>query len=1137
MPHQTTRRFRRLRSKNQSTSRYRQVVATFLAAVAMLISPACALEYVWTAGGHIDANYIGLTAPLYPGIDPAPESTDWHDRDGSFLSNWDRADNGPPFGPFTANDTLIFRDVEGANRFHPSARQDFTIGALVIDRDREIILDSAVNDGGVLRRALLTIASGDLTIMAANADGTAPLKTIIGLDLQLGPGAVWKEDGIFSDGPSQLDVWGNVSGSDLHFERLPNINLYSSTLNFTGKLSTDAPKLTRFSGSTQVGEIEVQDGANMIFHQQTVPSASTDLTLNSTDFRISDSSKFTSLATMGNVFKDLRMHAVRSAPVLEIQGPLSVASVTITQQAQIAEVASTIQYAAGAPADGSSYLSIAPSPIDGMSRITFQYDAIPVNSSFQNAGLINVPINANKLLIEASESTGAGALSRGLQLAGTGSNQINETFIKSTTLLLNRTNGPETLRDVTVGYEGVQAKLFSVRGHQIKDDATVTINANSFWEIGGESPETIKELVINGGVLQGTRNFYLGPVTSSAPTIGLQNSRVTSHSGAGQINGNLQASSAMTFDIAGGASLLLDGTATSPGVNKLGGGNLILGPNARLYDAVSVTAGTLTSNASNLIADTSAVTLSGSTWDLKGQTEAVASLSLTGSSLTTTNTTRGTLHLPTNIDHVVALHGNNQINANLSVGERILTLPTESGRVTTYSGTITAGAILKNGGGTLILNGATLPDTNLFGGTIRAATAPSTIGGLFGYTGTVQADTTLYINAPATLPAQEFTGALTGVGLLSFGGTGLNMTLGGSTPSTLSFMEVTSGTLRLNKPAGVNAVGGVLAIGSGATLVTNNSNQFGSTVDVQIDGETQFGTTSQTFRHLSIRGTDTNLAFVRAHDGISVQNGSLTGRAIITGSGLDLIAGEARIEGSVFGDSSIDAQSSLEVFNADPANVDLSFGNRLMAEDGSTIRFDFDSTLTGPLLTVGGGFLAGTPNVITIGGVPTFTQMQDSINIDLSEVESLNAGVYNLIDFSAAPYSIPGVSGSHYPDIDNFNLTGAPGVGALRITANVLQFVLEGPGNADFDEDGDVDGRDFLTWQRRVGLNSGATLADGDANGDGQVNQADLHIWQQQYGQPTGVSALTQVPEPSCLLLTISLLGILTRFRPSFIDC
>jgi hypothetical protein len=1120
-----------LRSTSQSTFWRPAAVGISLAVLAVIGSPAYALEYVWTAGGHVDSSYIGLNASLYPGFNPTPEnpdstleSTDWHDRDGAFLSNWQRSDNGPPFGPFTANDTLIFRNVEGSNHLQPSARQDFTIGALLIERDREMILDSAVNDGGVLRRALLTIASGDITIMRADAGGLVPLKTIIGLDLHLGPGAVWKEDGRFSYGYSRFDIRGNVSGSDLHIENLPNTNLYGSEINLSGKLSTVAPLVTRYSGSTQVGEIEVMDSATMVLHQQTVPSASTDLTLSSTTHYISDSSQFISLATWGNTFNDLRMDAIQSRPLLEIQGPLSVASVSFTQQPQIKEIAPLIQYAAGAPVDGNSYLSIASNPIDGFSRISFPAAALHGAGSFQNAGIINVPIHADKLLIEGAESTSA--LARALQLSGTGSNQINETVIKSTTLVLNRVDAPDSLRDVTIGYEGVRGKLYSLQGHQIKDDATVTINPDSFWEISGESPESVGELVINGGVLQGTRSFYFGPVTSSAPTIGLQNARVTAHSGAGQINGNLHAGSAMTFEVSGGASLLLDGTSNSPGVSKLGAGNLILGPNARLTGPVNISAGTVTNNASNLVAFNSEVTISNATWDLKGQSEAIASLALTSSSLTTTNGARGTLRLPSDIDSSIALNGNNQINANLDAASRILSLQTESGRVTTYSGEVTAGALIKGGGGTLTLSDATLPDTNLFGGTIRAANAPSTIRGLFGNAGVVQADSTLYIDAPAELAAQQYTGSLAGAGLLSLGGAGLDMTLGGSTPSTLSFMEVTNGTLRLSKPAGTNAVGGVLGIGSGATLVTNSSNQFGSTVDVQIEGQTQFGATSQTFRHLSIRGADTNLAFVRAHDGIAVQNGSLTGRAIISGSGLDLTASQARISGTVFGESTIDNQSTLEVLDVESAGVDLSFGNRLLASSGSTISFDFDSTVTGPLLTVGGGLLAGTPNVITIGGVPTFTQMTGSINIDLSSIEALSNRTYDLIDFSAAPYTLPGVSGSHYPRLSNFVLASPPGVGHLQISGNILQYVQAQitAADADYNDDGVVDAADYVVWRDLSGSSGVGLAADGDGNGT--VDQADYDIWRSNYGRSVGTGSAASsnvlVPEPTTMLMLIA---------------
>ena len=48
---------------------------------------------------------------------------------------------------------------------------------------------------------------------------------------------------------------------------------------------------------------------------------------------------------------------------------------------------------------------------------------------------------------------------------------------------------------------------------------------------------------------------------------------------------------------------------------------------------------------------------------------------------------------------------------------------------------------------------------------------------------------------------------------------------------------------------------------------------------------------------------------------------------------------------------------------------------------------------------------------------------------------------------------------------------------------------------ADFDGDLDVDGADFLAWQRGFGTSSGATKAMGDSDGDGDVDAADLGNW------------------------------------------
>ncbi len=83
---------------------------------------------------------------------------------------------------------------------------------------------------------------------------------------------------------------------------------------------------------------------------------------------------------------------------------------------------------------------------------------------------------------------------------------------------------------------------------------------------------------------------------------------------------------------------------------------------------------------------------------------------------------------------------------------------------------------------------------------------------------------------------------------------------------------------------------------------------------------------------------------------------------------------------------------------------------------------------------------------------------------------------------------------------------------------------------ADFDDDGDVDGRDFLIWQRGFGTPN-AELGDGDSNDDGNVDDFDLEVWQDQYGEPGHLSGLVSVPEPasSCLLLTSALLITLSR--------
>jgi T5SS/PEP-CTERM-associated repeat protein len=69
----------------------------------------------------------------------------------------------------------------------------------------------------------------------------------------------------------------------------------------------------------------------------------------------------------------------------------------------------------------------------------------------------------------------------------------------------------------------------------------------------------------------------------------------------------------------------------------------------------------------------------------------------------------------------------------------------------------------------------------------------------------------------------------------------------------------------------------------------------------------------------------------------------------------------------------------------------------------------------------------------------------------------------------------------------------------------------------DFDQDGDVDGTDFLVWQRTLG--SAARAADADGNG--LVEAADLKVWRNHFGQTIAQTATHPVPEPTSLLLVV----------------
>jgi hypothetical protein len=99
---------------------------------------------------------------------------------------------------------------------------------------------------------------------------------------------------------------------------------------------------------------------------------------------------------------------------------------------------------------------------------------------------------------------------------------------------------------------------------------------------------------------------------------------------------------------------------------------------------------------------------------------------------------------------------------------------------------------------------------------------------------------------------------------------------------------------------------------------------------------------------------------------------------------------------------------------------------------------------------------------------------------------------------------------------------------------------------ADGDKDSDVDGQDFLLWQRSLGLGEverefnstlTATQSEGDYDNNNVVNADDLTVWGSEFGSASPISAVASasIPEPSSLLLAATaVLGGLAAGRHRF---
>jgi hypothetical protein len=189
------------------------------------------------------------------------------------------------------------------------------------------------------------------------------------------------------------------------------------------------------------------------------------------------------------------------------------------------------------------------------------------------------------------------------------------------------------------------------------------------------------------------------------------------------------------------------------------------------------------------------------------------------------------------------------------------------------------------------------------------------------------------------------------------------------------------------------------------------------------------------------------------------------------------------------------------------ANDKLAAQN-IIDEVDSMVRTDFDSP-SNNRSTYGGSSpleLEGTTASGDSGG-PIFAHFGDDALI----VGVLNGG-WN-------PYGFD----SEYGDISQWAYVSSENNLAFLADHGITPFAA-----SDFDEDGDIDGDDFLVWQGSFGINAG-----GDADGDRDTDGDDFLIWQTEFESSAGQASLAvAVPEPAAASLVVLCALFAIRRRP-----